>query len=127
VHSGDAAPGRRPLASVAAGGAAGTALRIGVATLIPVSTPDGAFPVATLLVNLVATLALAVVAGRLGRGHALVATGLLGALSTFSTFAVEVVLLAAAAPLMALAYLGASVAGGVALARVGLRLAAGAA
>lgn len=112
------------LGLIAAGGAAGTALRMGMAAVLSGRAAVGTFPVATLTVNLIATLLLALLAGRLGRrGHALLATGALGALSTFSTFTVEVVELAVVAPTTALVYLASALAGGVLLARAGLRLA----
>lgn len=92
-------------------------------TVLHAPTAHGAFPWATLTANLMATLLLSVLAGRLGRsGHPLLATGALGALSTFSTFAIEVLQLVAAAPAAALTYLAATLVGGLTAARVGLVL-----
>jgi CrcB protein len=83
-------------------------------------------PLGTLVVNLVASLALGTVAGASGVSPsvaALVGTGFCGALSTWSTFAFEVVSLARADErLVAGGYLVLSLVGGGALAALGYTL-----
>jgi CrcB protein len=103
------------------GGAAGTLARAGIAEALPV-TP-GSWPWATLVVNVVGTLILGWVVAA-DRWRPQVGTGFCGALTTFSTFQVELVRLAddGHAPLAA-AYLVTSVAAGLAAAEVGRRLA----
>ncbi|MEA2686580.1 MAG: fluoride exporter [Actinomycetota bacterium] len=83
---------------IAAGGALGTLARYGVARLVTVA-PD-AFPWATFWTNVSGSLVLGAVLTVLIRRHptathvrAFVATGFLGAYTTYSTFAVETVLL----------------------------------
>jgi fluoride exporter len=78
-----------PAASVMVGGAAGTLARAGVAELIPHSSAG--FPVSTLLVNLIGTAILARLVAAGSRWHPLLGTGFCGALTTFSTFQVELV------------------------------------
>lgn len=100
VAAGGNEPGQPAvLGAVAAGGALGTLARYGVAQLVPVS--PGAFPWATFLSNVSGSFALGVVvvvilrrlpANRLARPF--VATGFLGGYTTYSTFALETVLLA---------------------------------
>lgn len=110
-------------AAVAAGGGVGAGIRLLVAATVPGA---GGFPVATLTVNLVGALFLGLALGWLlptGRTRltSMVCTGMLGALTTFSTFAVELVELAAGAPAVALTYAGISLTAGPVLARLGLR------
>lgn len=115
---------------VFAGGAVGTLLRAGLAAVLP--TAPGTLPVATLTVNLVGAFVLGglvVVATvgvrdpelarrlRLGLG-----TGGCGGFTTFSTFMVESVHLADAAPLVAVGYLAVSGVGGLLAAAAGARL-----
>ncbi|HUH06792.1 MAG TPA: CrcB family protein [Egibacteraceae bacterium] len=110
--------------AVAAGGAIGGGLRGALILLVP---PVGGFPVATLGANLAGALLLGVALRRLvplGRPWltSLVTTGLLGALTTFATMALEVVLLAPDDPQVAAAYLAVSLVAGPLAARLGLRL-----
>lgn len=106
---------------VAIGGALGSVARVGADTVVPI-TPGG-WPVATLAVNVSGALLLAVVLGRL-RDHrlrALLGTGLLGAWTTFSTFAVELDALLRTRPLVAVAYAATSVLAGLVAVRIGRR------
>lgn len=115
------------LAAVAAGGAAGTAGRYGLAHFA--GHAPGAFPWATFAVN---------VAGSFALGFALVVllerfpptrylrpfvgTGLIGSFTTYSTFAVETdLLLRDGRPVVAAAYVVASVVLGLAAAWAGTR------
>lgn len=86
------------LAAVAAGGATGAIARYGVARSLP--TAGGHFPWSTFLVNVTGSFLLAVlltlIVERLPRGRIarpLLGTGVIGAYTTFSTFAVDAVLL----------------------------------
>ena len=110
--------GRRGLQLVAVGGTAGA---VGRWALLAASTPPQ-FPWPTLLVNLVGCGLLGILMGRRARPSILllVGTGLCGGLTTFSTFAVEVAdLLRHDDSVLGLAYLAASVAGGLAAFRGG--------
>lgn len=102
---------------VAAG--VGAVVRFGVRAVVP-SDP---FPWATLAVNLTGSLALGLLAGWQPPGATVVGVAGLGALTTFSTFAAEVVALAERHRALLAAYVGTSVVGGVALAWTGLHLA----
>lgn len=103
----------------ALGGALGALARWGVATALPHS--PGAWPWATLLVNLTGclllgalTAALAARAPEPGWVRPLLAVGVLGGYTTYSAFAVETVgLVEAGAPLLAAGYVLCSVLGGV--------------
>lgn len=110
------------LALVAAGGAAGALARHGLSVALP--SGAGGLPVATLLTNLSGCLALGLLVGRQPRSGWLrpfLGTGVLGGFTTFSAFALETDRLLVEAPLLAMAYVGASLAGGLALTGVGLR------
>lgn len=115
--------------AIAVGGAVGGSLRYGVESLLP-ATAQG-FPWATFTVNVTG-------AGLLGLlmvlvlevwrptsyMRPLVAVGFLGSLTTFSTWMVEFdLLLAAGAPMLAVAYLGATVVAGMVATGLGLVLA----
>lgn len=108
-------------AAVAAGGALGTLARVGVDRALPVA--PGGWPVATLLVNVSGALLLGVVLTRVRdhRARALLGTGVLGAWTTFSTFAVELDVLLRTRPLVALAYAATSVLAGLVAVRLGRR------
>jgi fluoride exporter len=111
------------------GGAAGTLLREAVARALPPGV--NGFPWDTLIVNLVGSLILGfVVVTAMERVapsrylRPLIGTGFCGGLTTFSTFAVEVVLLIRAGRIgIAALYIGASLVAGLILARAGVLLA----
>lgn len=114
--------------AVAVGGVVGTAARYGMGRVVP--TADGAIPWSTLLVNVSGSFALGVVVGLLAHRpgapawvRPLLATGVLGSYTTYSTFAVETNDLLLARPGLAGVYLVASAVGGVAAAMAGLRVA----
>jgi fluoride exporter len=109
----------------ALGGALGALARWGLAEAFP-SSPTG-LPWATLAVNLAGCLLLGVLTAVLAArapanpwARPFLGVGLLGGFTTYSTFAVEVVLLAdAGAEVTAAVYVLVSVLGGVAAAAVG--------
>jgi CrcB protein len=117
--------------AVLVGGAVGTAARLAVDLLLPHGGADIAF--GTFLINLVGSLALGVLVARVwpvapewlrvGLGP-----GLLGSFTTFSALAVSAVeLTAEGAGSTAIAYVVASLVGGIAAAALGIRLGAPAA
>lgn len=114
------------LAAIALGGALGAPARYGVAQLIPV--PSGRFPWATFWTNVSGSFALGLVLALLLERfppsrylRPFVATGFLGAYTTYSTFAVETVLLVRHGhPSLAAAYAGASLVAGFVAAWAGL-------
>lgn len=112
--------GRLPIAIlVAAGGAAGAGVRWAVLTTL---VEGGAFPWATLLVNVVGCLVVGALAGRSQSARALLGVGFAGGLTTFSTFAVETALLLEdIRPGMAVIYAATSVLSGVAAVVTGRR------
>lgn len=105
---------------VGLGGAAGAVARWAVADQVE---PSASFPVATFVVNIAGCLLLGLVFDRAGQSiQAAVGTGFCGGLTTFSTFAVEVVDLAERDDLgIAIAYLVASVVLGIAAVHAGRR------
>jgi CrcB protein len=89
----------RILAAVFVGGGAGAACRYGISGLAA-ARYNGALPIATMLINVTGCFALGVVASLLAGSHrdtafptALLATGFLGGYTTFSTYALEGVVL----------------------------------
>jgi fluoride exporter len=113
--------------TVFTGGLVGSAMRSGISLALP--TPAGTFPTATLAVNLVGSLLIGLFLARWERSAArnrslrFWAIGALGSFTTFSAFSLETVqLMDAHEPVMAVGYLVGSVAGGLILAVVGLRL-----
>jgi fluoride exporter len=114
------------LVAIAAGGVLGALARYGITLALPSNSDQ--FPAGILIVNLSGSFALGFVlilfleqfpAGRLARP--IVGAGFLGAYTTFSTFAVQAVLLIRADhALTALAYVVASVVGGLAALGMGV-------
>ena len=104
--------------AILAGGAVGTGLRAAVAALVPLDT----VPLATLLVNLLGAYLLGRLAGAMPdappRVRAFLGVGVLGSFTTFSAIAVDVVALGHR-PVVLAAYALATLAGGLALARLG--------
>lgn len=129
------APGRLPslagsLALVAAGGCAGTLVRATLEHARPAA--PGHLPTTTLAINVVGALVLGLLLGSLGeqrpRLRLALGTGVLGGLTTHSTFILESHRLlasggAAGRPALGAAYLLGSLAAGLAAAAVGLWLA----
>ena len=116
----------RDLLAVLVGGAVGTALRLGIDTLVPHGDAD--FPVSTLAINTLGAFVLGFLVARVWLGattwlRAGLGAGLLGSFTTFSALAVSLVSLTAAGfGMLALAYLVATLVLGLAAAALGLRL-----
>ncbi len=117
--------------AVLAGGLVGSASRTAIGLWL--STDDGGFPTAVLVVNLLGAFVLGLYVARrersVGYRHSLQfwAIGVLGSFTTFSTFSVDLVrLIDGGRPGIALGYLTASLIGGLALALAGLRIGAAA-
>jgi fluoride exporter len=117
------------LGVVAAGGVLGVAAR--ELLLLPFSTDPAApdslvLPIATMGVNVAGSFALGLVVGVLADRHpllrAFLGTGVLGGFTTYSAFAVQSVVLLAAAPAAGVALATVSVVLGLAAAALGLRL-----
>lgn len=111
----------RDRVAVVTGGAIGTLLRVALDELV---AGGGAWPWATFLVNVTGAFVLGWWATRsAGRWHVLLGTGVVGAYTTFSAFAVEAErLLSDGAATMGVAYAVASVVAGLAAAITGARL-----
>lgn len=112
---------------VFSGGLVGSTVRSAVEVAVP--TAEGAFPLATLGVNLVGSLLLGwfMTRRRASKGSdeefLFVAVGLLGSLTTFSLFSVQaVILIGGGHGQMAFAYIAISLVGGLSAAGVGARL-----
>lgn len=105
----------RPLGLIALGGATGATIRLIVNELLPL--PAGDFPWATLLVNLIGCAGIGWAAGHwahTGDRWRFAVTGVLGGLTTASTFAVETRgLLASDQVVVATIYVAASMIGGL--------------
>ena len=109
----------RELGSVFIGGVAGALARAGVAEALP--HDPGHWPWATLLVNVAGAFVLGAVAAH-GARRALLGQGFCGALTTFSTFQLELLqMLDDARAGLALAYAAVSIALGLAAAELGRR------
>jgi CrcB protein len=120
---------RQELAAIFAGGFIGAIARSGLAQALAVRADQ--WPWATFVVNIAAALALGWFATRLQERllpatyhHAFLATGLCGALSTFSTMMVELLRMIDGAHWgLALGYAAASLAGGFASVSIASKLA----
>ena len=117
------------LAAVWVGGVVGTGARVGITMAVPMMT----FPLATFLINIVGAFALGVLLeallhSRIDDGRQMVirlavGTGLLGGFTTYSTLAVDaVLLLRSGAYGTAVAYAGGTLLVGVLAAATGVRL-----
>ncbi|MEZ5992337.1 MAG: CrcB family protein [Planctomycetota bacterium] len=119
----------KQLALVCLGGALGASMRYGIAMGFERIAPKfaSAFPWATMVANFVGCFAIGIGVGLLGREgvkwgselQLLLLVGVCGSLTTFSTFANQTLDLA---PGKALLNIGASIAGGLFLAWLGLTL-----
>lgn len=108
---------------VVAGGALGTAARLGLDLALPA---PGGFPLAILLVNIAGAFLIGVVMGRMPRATGIrlfLVTGVLGGFTTYSAFGAGTVELWESAPALALLYAAASLVLGVIAAVLGLRIA----
>lgn len=108
----------RRAALAAAGGAVGTAARLGLGMVITDA------PTAVLVANLVGALLLGILTARLPASdlRILLGTGMLGGFTTYSAFAVDSVELWATAPVLCVGYVVASLIGGLLAAWLGLRI-----
>jgi CrcB protein len=112
------------LCLVIVGGALGVALR--AALVLPLEGVDNELlvPTVTLVVNLVGSFVLGYLIGRVdgGRPHlrAFAGTGILGGFTTYSAFAVQVIQVTSAAPVVGLLLAAVAAIGGVAAAIAGL-------
>ena len=106
---------------VASGAIVGAASRWSIGELI--DRPTGAFPWATLVVNLVGCLLAGAALGSIERDSErwlAIVTGALGGFTTYSAFAAETrELLVDDRPLVAFVYVGASLVGGLAAVEIG--------
>lgn len=113
--------------AVALGGAAGSVLRYTLGLLLAHTGGADRFPTATLVVNILGSLAIGLVSGWLAREpaaapalRAFAVTGVLGGFTTYSAFAMDTVSLAqAGAPAMALLNVAAHVVLGISAAWLG--------
>lgn len=114
------------LLTVMVGGAAGVCAR--AAITLPIADPGDPLLLSgiTLAVNVVGAFLLGILVGRLGerrRGiRRFLGTGVLGGFTTYSAFAVDAVGLFTAAPVVGLALIVLSLAGGALAATAGVRL-----
>jgi CrcB protein len=114
------------LLSVFVGGLIGTGLRLGIDALLPHA--DDGFPWSTLLINVTGSFVLGILVSRVwpvapewlrfGLG-----TGVLGSFTTLSALVASTFLLTGFGhPVLALAYLGATLVGGIGAGFLGLRI-----
>ena len=116
----------RPLFAVAVGALVGTALRLGLDTLIPHA--DDGFPTSTLIINVLGSFVLGLLVARVWPVSSTVVKaalgpGLIGTFTTFSAFAVSLVsLVEHGEVLVAGVYVLVTLLGGYSAAWAGLRL-----
>lgn len=127
IHLGSRLRRFAPAGAVLAGGLLGSLARSGVGSVF--RTEPGSFPMTTLIVNVGGSFLLGVYLSRRERSVTsalslqFVAIGVLGSLTTFSTFSVETFqLMDAGRAFLVVAYSGASIVGGLTAALVGDRL-----
>ncbi len=114
------------IVAVLIGGLVGSGLRLGIDALIPHG--DDQFPLSTLLINVAGAFVLGLLVGRVWPTASAVlraglGTGLMGSFTTFSAVVVSLATLTTAGePLLALAYLAATLLLGSGAAALGLRL-----
>nr|WP_239528558.1 CrcB family protein [Microbacterium esteraromaticum] len=108
----------RRAALAAAGGAVGTAARLGLGMLIADA------PASVLVANIVGAMLLGILTARLPASdlRILLGTGVLGGFTTYSAFAVDSIGLWSASPALAAGYVAASLIGGLLAAWIGLRV-----
>lgn len=111
---------------IALGGALGAVARFAFGAFVAARAPFGAFPLATLVINVLGSFALGLLLALVARGavsdawRLWLGVGFLGAFTTFSAFSVEVdALLRRGAWTQAFTYVGLSVALGFAAAVLG--------
>jgi fluoride exporter len=115
-----------PIVAVFVGGILGTALRLGLDDLIV--SPPTAFPLATLIINIVGSLALGILIARVWPTasnwvRAGLGPGVLGGFTTFSAVMVSMVTLGAGGKVMlAIVYLVLTIVLGFGAAALGLRI-----
>lgn len=114
---------------VVVGGMLGVAARAALTLPFGVDGHPLVLPAVTLAINLIGSLLLGILVGRLGerrpRLRAFLGTGMLGGFTTYSAFAVQSVEIFTAAPVVGILLALLSVIGGVALAAWGLRVGRG--
>ncbi len=119
----------RPLAAVALGAALGGVLRYLISAWTLTRFGPQLSWLGTGFINVSGSLLIGVVIELATRGslaplaRVFLATGILGGYTTFSTFALEITLLGAGSPLVALGYAAGSVVAGVGAAAAGIQLA----
>ena len=122
----DARPRPVVLAAIAVGGVVGATARYALSEAVPV--PDNGFPTATLVTNIFGSFLLGLFAGvsadvsaRMHHLRPFFAVGVIGSFTTFSTFAVEnVVLVDRGDVLVAMLYVVATLVAGLGAARLGI-------
>lgn len=116
----------RTLVLVILGGAGGVAVRAALTLPVAGAAHPLAVPAVTLGCNLLGAFVLGIVVGRLGDRHprwrAFLGTGVLGGFTTYSAFAVQTVQVGTVVPVVGIALVALTLAGGVVAAAVGVLL-----
>ena len=119
----------RTLGLVVAGGMVGVAARSALVVPLGTAVHPLIVPAVTLAINVVGSFLLGLVVGRIDdrrpRLRAFLVTGVLGGFTTYSAFAVQVVEVGGAAPVVGLILAAVSVFSGVLAAAIGLRVGGG--